>query len=98
LRSVRPRDQCDGSEDKYASAPLLCAGVESRMGRLKIRKQQSEGNHIKQKQHDESDAEDAGRLHLPHERGQDEQLGAANQDRRVGDLPFGGNPAALAEG
>jgi hypothetical protein len=73
-------DQRRSSEHEYASMPLLFAGVESRMGRLKACKQQSQRNHIQHEQHDDGDAEDGGRIRLAGQSGQDKQLGAANQE------------------
>ena len=56
------------------------------MDRPKVRKQQPQGNYIEHEQHDKGGAEDDGRLRLPRQGGQDKQLGAAHQERRVGEI------------
>jgi hypothetical protein len=45
--------------------PLLFVGRESRMGRLELPKQQSQGNQIEHEQHDEGDAKDGDHLIMP---------------------------------
>ena len=51
-----------------------------------VRKQKSHGNCVEKEQHDKGGAGDGDRLRLPHERGQKKQLGAAHQERRIGEI------------
>src|SRR6516162_8107023 len=77
------RNQRSSHEDENASPPLLSACVKSRMRRMEIHEQQSQGNQIQHQQHDESSAENGRSLRLLHHCGQDEQFATAHQDGRV---------------
>src|SRR5215467_11126966 len=80
------RDQHIGGEEECGHAPLLCRRIKSRMGRLEVRKQQSQGNQIEQEQHDEGGAEEFSGLRVPHHRRQHKELATAHQERRIGEI------------